>query len=265
MLRLTRPISTNRLGFAWVLARRTHSVKVLDIQGQGSTYVHPHSREISDVIGNSMCATGVQEKILFLGRKGNERQGLLESIGTVITEQQITHMGTLMVTGLFPYLNTMLRSGQRERELAMARYAAEAGINRVIADMVRGTDAYPTTYTTTQPHTGGSYQTFTITTSYTAANVTVNDYTASVNISLPPPGQTKPSDQQNYVDPGVTHPYLATVQGGEVYLMRLYNVKAGTIQVNWALQPGGYLTNRRLGGNAGRLWHQRSLSAGQAR
>jgi len=147
--------------------------------------------------------------------------------------------GTLLVIALLPYISTMLQSGYNERELAMARYAAEAKLNRVIADMIQGADAYPTTYTTTEPHTGGSYLTFNITTSYTAANITVNDYTPSVTISLPSPSQTKPSDQQSYVDPGVTHPNLATVLGGESYLMRLYNVKAGTLQINWAYSPEG--------------------------
>ncbi|MDP2919576.1 MAG: hypothetical protein Q8O43_05090 [Dehalococcoidia bacterium] len=158
-------------------------------------------------------------------------------------------VGALIVTGLLPYVSVMLQSGYQERELAMARYTAEAGINRVVADMVRGADAYPTTYTTTQPHIGGgSYQTFTITTSYTIPSVTVNDYATSIQISLPTQSQAKPASQQNYVDPGVTHPYLATIQGGYAYLMRLYNVKAGILQVNWAYSPQG---NTRIGVWAG--------------
>ncbi len=140
---------------------------------------------------------------------------------------------------VLPYLTTMLQSGYKEREQAMARYAAEAAINRVIADMIRGADAYPTTYTTTEPHTGGTYQTFTITTSYPIPSVTVNDYPVNLTISLSTPSQTKPASQQNYVDPGVTNPYLATIQGGDAYLMRLYNVNAGIIQVNWAYSPAG--------------------------
>lgn len=147
--------------------------------------------------------------------------------------------GTLLVIALMPQITTMLQSGYKERELAMGRYAAEAGLNRVAADMIRGADAYPTTYTTTEPHTGGTYQTFYITTSYTAANVTVNNYTPSVTISLPSPNQTQPTSQQSYVDPGVTNPNFATVDGGYAYLMRLYNVKTGTLQVNWAYSPTG--------------------------
>ena len=157
--------------------------------------------------------------------------------------------GTLLVIALLPQISTMLQSGYKERELAMARYAAEAKLNRVVADMIRGADAYPVTYTTTSPHKAGqAYDTYNITTTYTAANVTVNDYTPSVTISLPSPSQTKPANQQSYVDPGVTHPYLATVPAGYAYVMRLYNVKAGTIQVNWAYSPA---SNSRIGVYAG--------------
>lgn len=166
----------------------------------------------------------------FQSRKGERGQLLPLAI-------ILLGVGTLMVTTLMPFLTTMLQSGYKERERAMARYAAEAAINRVIADMIRGADAYPTTYTTTTPHGGGgSYDTFNITTSYTAANVTVNNYTASVTISIPSANQSKPSDQQSYIDPGVTHPQLAIIETGYAYLVRLYNVKAGTIQVNWAYE-----------------------------
>ncbi|MBI2860812.1 MAG: hypothetical protein HYX91_04815 [Chloroflexi bacterium] len=149
-------------------------------------------------------------------------------------------VGTLVVMTLIPYASTMLASGHSERELAMARYAAEAGISRVTADMVRGADAYGTTYTTTSPHKGGQpYSTFQITTSYSAPAVTVNSYSVTPQVSLPTPTQAVPATQQNYVDPGVTHPNLATIPAGYAYLMRLYNVKAGTIQVNWAYSPAG--------------------------
>ena len=153
-------------------------------------------------------------------------------------------VGTLMVMVLMPLLSTSLQSGYKERELAMSRYAAEAGLNRVIADLIRGADAYPTTYITTSPHKLGTEPpyTFEITTSYTGTNVTVNDYTATVQISLPTESQAKPADQYNYVDPGVTHPDFAILEAGSTYIMRLYNVKAGIIQVNWAYSPEGKST-----------------------
>jgi hypothetical protein len=62
----------------------------------------------------------------------------------------------------------------------------------------------------------------------------VNDYTPTVTLSLPTASQAKPTNQQSYVDPGVTHRGLTTVAGTQAYMVRLYNVKAGTLQVNWA-------------------------------
>ncbi len=169
----------------------------------------------------------------FLGWK-NER-GQLLPLGIILLTA-----GTLLVLAVLPYIQTMLQSGYKERELAMGRYAAEAGLNRVIADMIRGADAYPTTYTTTQPHRAGqSYQVFQVITAYTVAGVTVNNYTTTPVITLPTQSQAKPAEQQNYVDPGVTHPPLATLNYGDAYLVRLYNVKAGTIQINWAYSPTG--------------------------
>ena len=153
--------------------------------------------------------------------------------------------GTLMVVTLLPYLSTMLHKSGSEREQTMKRYACEAAINRVMADLIRGADAVSTTYITTSPHKvkprrpWKHYETFTITTNYTAPSITINDYTPTLEISLPTAGQEKPSDQQNYVDPGVTHPDLAVVEAHHGYLMRLYNVKAGTLQINWAYSPKG--------------------------
>jgi len=146
--------------------------------------------------------------------------------------------GTLLLVGLMVQLSTNLIKIGNEREQRMKVYAAEAAINRVIADLIRGADGVSTTYTTTQPHTaGGAFDTFIITTSYTAPSITVNDYIPTVAISLPTPSQAIPPTQQNYVDPGVTNPQLATIPAGKAFLMRLYNVKAGTIQVNWAFSP----------------------------
>ncbi|MBI2858340.1 MAG: hypothetical protein HYX90_04610 [Chloroflexi bacterium] len=135
---------------------------------------------------------------------------------------------------------TMLQKGGSEREQRMKTYAAEAAINRVIADLIRGADGVGATYVTTSPHIQGQpYSTFTITTTYTAPSVTINDYSASAVVSLPSGGQTVPGTQQNYVDPGSAHPQLVTIPAGYGYLVRLYNVKAGTIQVNWAYSPSG--------------------------
>ncbi len=148
-------------------------------------------------------------------------------------------VGLLVTIPLLSQLATALQSGGSEREQRMKVYAAEAAVNRVIADLVRGADVGPTTYNTQEPHTGGSFQTFSITTSYTPPTTTVNDYTPVVTITVPSGSQAKPANQQNYVDPGVTHSGLATVAPGKAFLMRLYNGKAGVIQANWAYSPAG--------------------------
>lgn len=142
-----------------------------------------------------------------------------------------------MVTFLLPLFQTTFRSQYSEREQGMKLYAAEGAINRVIADMIRGADAIPTTYTTTSPHRAGqSYYTYTITTSYSAPTVTLNSYTPAITITSPS-GLSLPATQQNYIDPGLPNPHLATIPAGYLYLLRLYNVKAGQITVNWAYSP----------------------------
>ena len=146
--------------------------------------------------------------------------------------------GMLMLTPLVSQLATMFQKGGDEREQRMKVYAAEAAINRVMADLIRGADGVATTYTTTSSHRPGDpYQTFNIPTSYSSPSVTVNSYTPTLTISLPTLTQAKPASQQNYVDPGIVHPNLAMVGPRNGYLMRLYNVKAGTVQVNWAYSP----------------------------
>jgi hypothetical protein len=148
-------------------------------------------------------------------------------------------VGTMVLTPLLSQLSTTLRWGGNELDQRMKVYAIEAATSQVIADLIRGADGVATTYTTTEPHTGGSFATFTITTAYTPPSVTVNGLTPTVSLALPTGSQAKPTTQQSYSDPGVTHPGLFTVAAGDGYLMRLYNVKAGTLQVNWAYSPAG--------------------------
>lgn len=148
-------------------------------------------------------------------------------------------VAALLLTPFLGQLASALRKGGNEREQRMKVYAAEAALNRTIADLIRGADGVNTTYTTTEPNTGGWFQTYTITTSYTVPVITVNGYTPTVTLALPTASQAKPTNQQSYVDPGLTHNNLATQAPGRGYLMRLYNVKAGTLQVNWAYSPAG--------------------------
>lgn len=145
-----------------------------------------------------------------------------------------------MVTfALLEYSSAAFRRQGSFYDLLLERQAAEAGLKRVVADLVRGTDAIDTTYVGVQPHTGGQpYSTFTFTTSYTVPSVTVNYLTPTITISTPS-SSVMPSGQQQYIDPGVIDPDFATLPPGNGYLMWLFQVKAGTIVLNWAYSPAG--------------------------
>lgn len=146
----------------------------------------------------------------------------------------------LMVAATFillPFLTllpTVLTKGQVEREQRYQVLAAEAALQRARGDLMRGADGIPTTYTTKRP--GFPATTYTITTAYTPPSVTVSDYTPTVTFSTP---TVNPAEQPAYIDPGLVHPQLAIVDDANGYLLRLYNVKAGTVAVNWAYSPAG--------------------------
>ncbi|MBT9163134.1 MAG: hypothetical protein DDT24_00037 [Chloroflexi bacterium] len=143
-------------------------------------------------------------------------------------------VGLLLLALLVPLLDAGVRRQLASRELVMAGYAAEAGVSRVMADLIRGADA--------------------LSLHYTVPKITVNRHTPTIvihvaTIALP--------SEQTFVDPGVRDPYLRVIPAGEGYLMRLHHVKPGELRVNWAYSPAG-LT--RLGiwkgtpGVAGRIY-----------
>jgi len=51
-----------------------------------------------------------------------------------------------------------------------------------------------------------------------------------------------PAERPAYIDPGLAHPQFASVPNGKGYLLRLYNVKAGTFSINWKYSPAGPTT-----------------------
>lgn len=151
----------------------------------------------------------------------------------------IVAFGALILVPVLLFASTSFVGQAKEQERARARLAAEAAVNRVIADLVRGADGISTTYTATSPHRAGMpYDTFYLTTTYTIPSVTVEDYTPTVTVETPATA-TVPTPTQQYVDPGVTNPDFASVPQGYGYLMRIYNVAPGTIQANWAYSPAG--------------------------
>jgi hypothetical protein len=145
--------------------------------------------------------------------------------------------GAMVIIPLLSYNTVVFRVDRVSRARELAIYAAEAGVKRVLADLIRGADAIPTTYVAEEPHQEGEpYQTFYITTSYTIPQVTLNDYTPTITIETP---SSSPPASQQYIDPGLANPDLADMPAGTGYLMRLYNVKEGILQVNWAYEPAG--------------------------
>ncbi len=149
-------------------------------------------------------------------------------------------ISVLIVVPLLFYNSASLKAQARNTDLMWQTYAAEAAIKRVIADLERGADGIPTVYVTTSPHSpNANYQTFYTTTTYTIPSpLNLNGYSAQISISSPPPG-VMPALKQQYVDPGLNHPYLSSVAAGYGYLMRIFNSTTGTLQVNWAYAPAG--------------------------
>ena len=125
-------------------------------------------------------------------------------------------VGSLLVASLVPFLGAGFRRQLVNREQVMAGYAAEAGVKRVIADLIRGADAL-------SPH-------------YVAPEITVNDLTPTIDIraatiALP--------FAQVHVDPGLRYPALRAIRAGQGYLMRLHHVREGELKINWAYSPAG--------------------------
>jgi len=125
-------------------------------------------------------------------------------------------VGSLLVAALVPFLGAGARRQFAGREQVMAGYAAEAGVKRVIADLIRGADAL-------SPH-------------YTVPEITVNDHTPTSDIRAAT--IVLPSEQL-FVDPGVRDPALSVIRAGQGYLLRLHHVKQGEIRINWAYSPAG--------------------------
>jgi Tfp pilus assembly protein PilX len=148
-------------------------------------------------------------------------------------------LGALVVTPMLGYASTVFRGQAYTFDRTQQQYAAEAAIRCVMADLAMGADAIPTTYNTYSPHKPGQpYTAYQITTSYAASSVIVNGYTAAASIAAPQVGAV-PAGSQQYIDPGASAPQLSSVSTGTGYLMRLFNVRAGTLIVNWAYSPAG--------------------------
>jgi hypothetical protein len=125
-------------------------------------------------------------------------------------------VGSLIVASMVPFLGAGFRRQFVSRELVMEGYAAEAGVKRVIADLIRGADAL-------SPH-------------YPIPVITLNEHTPTVDVR---PAIIAPPSEAAYINPGVRDPALSVIPAGQGYLMRLHHVKEGELTVNWAYSPAG--------------------------
>ncbi len=103
-------------------------------------------------------------------------------------------------------------------------YALDAGVEAVMADLVRGADALDS--------------------SYVPPTVTVNGITPSITISAPGPVAT-PTVTQQYWDPGRTSPELLNLVGGESYVFHIHDIfpsqggVTSLFDVNWSFNLSG--------------------------
>lgn len=125
-------------------------------------------------------------------------------------------VGSLLVASMVPFLGAGSRRQLAGRELVMAGYAVEAGVTRVIADLIRGADAL-------SPY-------------YPLPVITINHHTPTIDIRA---ATIAPPSEAAYIDPGVRDPALSVIRAGQGYLMRLHHVKVGELRVNWAYSPAG--------------------------
>lgn len=84
--------------------------------------------------------------------------------------------GAIVIAALFAYLSTSLLVSAKSQENAYALYAADAGVERVIADLLQGIDAEGNPY-----------------------SVTLNGYTATVVVTEGSGGPPEPSPHKDYI------------------------------------------------------------------
>lgn len=125
-------------------------------------------------------------------------------------------VGSLLLLPMMTLVRASYGSIDRDTDRIFAHYAADAGIEAVLADLKAGTDALDP--------------------SYVAPSVTLNGYTATISISEPTYEDGLPISAV-YVDPGSSTD-LNPLGEGDSFQYNLSNARAGTsIQINWAFTP----------------------------
>ena len=111
------------------------------------------------------------------------------------------------------FLATHFRSITSAEDGERAYYALDAAVEGVMADLVRGADVLHS--------------------SYNPPAVSVNGLAPSVAITAPG-SAASPTPLQQYFDPGLRHPDLFSIPAGRRYLLHIFNVHPGVLQVNWS-------------------------------
>lgn len=149
--------------------------------------------------------------VFRLGRAGRRSEGQALLLVLILLS-----MGTLVLAGFLSLTSTLLSARGQDQEDILARYASEAAINDVLADLMQGEDALSPGYAVPGP--------------------AINDYAVSVSIAGPAPG-TQPAGTYMYFDPGAAYG-LSSLTAGDIYYLTLQDVAPSTrLRVNWAFTP----------------------------
>ena len=155
---------------------------------------------------------------------------------TLLITSVLVTTSALRAVPVLTYTRPLARVGGKSAELAVSSYTAESGIERVIADLVFGANPVATSYITTGISTAGVVPLSISTPGYTPPIVSVNNQVTQVTVGEPEAFLTVDS---TYIDPGLNDSTLRTLPPGTGYLVRLYNVRPGVFQVNWAYDIAG--------------------------
>ena len=144
----------------------------------------------------------------------NEQKGQALPLALILVT-----VAALLVAFLVPQFHTVSRSQVSAEKDLTAYYAAEAGMNMVMADLSHGAAAASE--------------------GYKIPVITLNGYTPEILVSTVAEDAPKLDSKARYLDPNTKDPQLKQVRAGNGYLLRLYDVHPGKLQVNWAYSPSG--------------------------
>ncbi len=123
----------------------------------------------------------------------------------------------LLLVFLVPHFSAVARSQAAMLRRERTYWVAEAGIKRVLADLVHGADP--------------------LSLGYSLPSVELNGLRPELSVSQVV--TELPEVSELWFDPGVADPHLARVRAGSGYLLRVRNVRPGRLEINWAYHPAG--------------------------